>query len=279
MPRFPHGDSVFPMSMQTQNTRPVGEMLRTWRQRRRLSQLAFACDAEISARHLSFLETGRSRPSREMLLHLAERLDMPFRERNALLLAAGFAPVYSETGIDNPDAAAARRAVDLVLASHEPFPAIAIDRHWDLVAGNAALPLFLAGIPDDLLTPPINVLRLSLDPRGLAARIENLGEWRAHVFERLERQIEFTNDEKLAALLAELRLFSASGTAEEKPNTDYGGLIVPLRIATEAGTLSFFTATTVFGTAIDITFSELVIETFMPADDFTASTIRALAPS
>lgn len=266
------------MSIQTQNTRPVGEMLRTWRQRRRLSQLAFACDAEISARHLSFLETGRARPSREMLLHLAERLDMPFRERNELLLAAGFAPVYSETGIDNPspDALAARRAVDLVLASHEPFPAIAVDRYWGLVAGNAALPLFLAGIPDELLVPPVNVLRLSLHPDGLAGRIENLAEWRAHVFERLERQIEFTNDEKLATLLEELRSFPG-GSRTAKPHQEYGGLIVPLRISSDAGTLSFFTATTVFGTAIDITFSELVIETFMPADDFTATTVRALA--
>src|SRR5690606_34837601 len=122
-------------------------------------------------RHLSFLETGRSRPSRDMLLHLAERLDMPFRERNALMLAAGFAPVYSETGLDNPDASAARRAVDLVLAAHEPFPAIAVDRYWNLVAGNAALPLFLAGIPEELLQPPVNVLRLSLHPQGLGSRI------------------------------------------------------------------------------------------------------------
>jgi len=265
------------MSIQTQNMRPVGEMLRTWRQRRRLSQLAFACDADISARHLSFLETGRSRPSREMLLHLAERLDMPFRERNELLLAAGFAPVYSETGIDNPspDALAARSAVDLVLASHEPFPAIAVDRHWDLAAANAALPLFLVGIPEELLAPPINVLRLSLHPDGLAARIENLAEWRAHVFERLERQIEFTNDEKLVALLEELRSFRGDSRAD-KSNQEYGGLIIPLRISSDAGTLSFFTTTTVFGTAIDITFSELVIETFMPADEFTATTIRAL---
>src|SRR5690554_6799257 len=213
-----------------------------------------------------------------MLLHLAERLDMPFRERNELLLAAGFAPVYSETGIDNPspDALAARSTVDLVLASHEPFPAIAVDRHWDLAAANAALPLFLVGIPEELLAPPVNVLRLSLHPQGLAARIDNLAEWRAHVFERLERQIEFTNDEKLAALLEELRSFP--GSKAGKPNEEYGGLIVPLRIRTDAGTLSFFAATTVFGTAVDITFSELVIETFMPADEFTAKTARALVP-
>jgi transcriptional regulator with XRE-family HTH domain len=258
------------------HTQPVGEMIREWRQRRRLSQLAFACEAEISARHLSFLETGRSRPSRDMLLHLAERLDMPYRERNALMLAAGFAPVYSETGLDNPDAAAARRAVDLVLAAHEPFPAIAVDRHWNLVAGNAALPLFLTGIPEALLHPPVNVLRLSLHPQGLGGRIENLGEWCAHVFERLQRQIDLTNDEGLTSLLAELKRFPGAAAAHEGFGSEFGGLIVPLKIRTEAGTLSFFTATTVFGTAVDITFSELVIETFMPGDEFTAATVRAI---
>lgn len=258
------------------HTQPVGEMIREWRQRRRLSQLAFACEADISARHLSFLETGRSRPSRDMLLHLAERLDMPYRERNALMLAAGFAPVYSETGLDNPDAAAARRAVDLVLAAHEPFPAIAVDRYWNLVAGNAALPLFLADIPDELLQPPVNVLRLSLHPQGLGSRIENLGEWCAHVFERLQRQIDLTKDESLMALLAELKAYPAAAKALEPINPEYGGIIIPLRLKTDAGTLSFFTTTTVFGTAVDITFSELVIETFMPGDEFTAATVRAM---
>ena len=258
------------------HAQPVGEILRTWRQRRRLSQLAFACDAEISARHLSFLETGRSKPSREMLLHLAERLEMPFRERNALLLAGGYAPVYSETRLDSPDAAAARRAVDLVLASYEPFPAIAVDRHWNLVAGNAALPLFLAGMPDELLQPPVNVLRLSLHPQGLGGRIENLGEWRAHIFERLQQQIDVTNDEGLVALVRELEAYPGGKKPSEGYKSEYGGLIVPLKLKTPAGTLSFFTATTIFGTAVDITFSELVIESFMPGDAFTAETVREL---
>lgn len=261
------------MSMHTQ---PVGEMLREWRQRRRLSQLAFACDAEISARHLSFLETGRSKPSRDMLLHLAERLEMPFRERNALLIAAGYAPVYSETRLDSPDAAAARRAVDLVLASYEPFPALAVDRHWNLVAANAALPLFLAGIPEELLQPPVNVLRLSLHPQGLGSRIENLGEWRAHIFDRLQQQIELANDEELAALVKELEAYPGGKKPSEGYKSEYGGLIVPLKLKTDAGTLSFFTTTTVFGTAVDITFSELVIESFMPGDAFTAETVREL---
>ncbi|MBO6666851.1 helix-turn-helix transcriptional regulator [Parvibaculum sp.] len=258
------------------HTQPVGEMLREWRQRRRLSQLAFACDAEISARHLSFLETGRSKPSRDMLLHLAERLEMPFRERNALLLAAGYAPVYSETRLDSPDAAAARRAVDLVLASYEPFPALAVDRHWNLVAANAALPLFLTGIPEELLQPPVNVLRLSLHPQGLGNRIENLGEWRAHIFDRLQQQIELANDEELAELVKELEAYPGGKKPSEGYKSEYGGLIVPLKLKTDAGTLSFFTTTTVFGTAVDITFSELVIESFMPGDAFTAETVREL---
>ncbi|MBX3493076.1 MAG: helix-turn-helix domain-containing protein [Parvibaculum sp.] len=257
------------------HTPPVGERLREWRQRRRLSQLAFACDAEISARHLSFLETGRARPSRDMLLHLAELLDVPFRERNALLLAAGFAPVYSEAGLDSPDAAAARRAVDLVLKGSEPYPALAVDRHWNLVAANDAAGLFLQGIDEALLAPPVNVLRLSLDPRGLAPRIENLAGWRSHIFMRLERQVAQTADDGLAALLEELK--AMPGGTDESGDDEYGGLIAPVKIRTEGGTLTFFTATTVFGTAVDISFSELVIESFFPGDAFTAAAMRAAA--
>ena len=257
-------------------TTSVGEMLREWRQRRRLSQLAFACDAEISARHLSFLETGRSMPSRQMLLHLSELLEIPFRERNALLIAAGFAPVFSETRLDSPDAAAARRAIDLMLAAHEPFPALAVDRHWNLVAANAGVPLLLTGVPGKLLEPPINVLRLSLHPEGLAPRIENLGEWRAHIFARLQQQLGITNDEGLAALVSELEAYPGGKKPVENYDAEFGGLIVPIKFKSEVGTLSFFTATTAFTTAVDITFSELIIETFMPADDFTATTVREM---
>lgn len=262
--------SLLPMNM---HTPPVGERLREWRQRRRLSQLAFACDAEISARHLSFLETGRSRPSRDMLLHLAELLDVPFRERNELLLAAGFAPVYSEKGLDSSDAAAARRAVDLVLKGSEPYPALAVDRHWNLVAANDAAGLFLRDVDPALLEAPVNVLRLSLDPRGLAPRIENLAAWRSHIFMRLERQVAQTADADLAVLLEELK--AMPGGTNEDGADDYGGLIAPVKIRTEGGTLTFFTATTVFGTAVDISFSELVIESFFPGDAFTAAAMRA----
>jgi transcriptional regulator with XRE-family HTH domain len=144
----------------------IGDHLREWRQRRRLSQMDLALDAEISTRHLSFLETGRARPSRDMVLRLAERLEVPLRERNVLLLAAGFAPVFGERRLDDPALAPARAAVDLVLKGHEPYPAVAIDRHWTLVAANAAIPPLLAGVDPGLLEPPVNVLRLSLHPTG-----------------------------------------------------------------------------------------------------------------
>src|SRR6516165_393095 len=179
------------------NVRPVGDLLREWRRRRRLSQLALACEAEISARHLSFLETGRSLPSREMILHLAERLNVPLRERNVLIMASGYAPIFAERPLGDPALRSARRAIDLVLSGHEPYPAIAVDRHWTLVAANAAVPPLLAGVRAELLQPPVNVLRLSLHPQGLAPRIANLAQWRAHLIARLHAQIAVTNDGRL----------------------------------------------------------------------------------
>ena len=172
----------------------VGEHLREWRLRRRLSQLDLALEADISTRHLSFLETGRAQPSRDMLLHLAEQLDVPLRERNVLLAAAGYAPVFRERSLEDPALAAARAAIDLVLAGHEPFPAIAVDRHWRLVSANKAVGLLLAGVDQDLLRQPVNVLRVALHPNGLAPRTVNLAEWRAHLLARLRRQIELTAD-------------------------------------------------------------------------------------
>src|SRR5262245_9394121 len=176
---------------------PVGNLLREWRQRRRMSQLALACDAEISTRHLSFIETGRAPPSRELLLHLAERLEVPLRERNVLLTAGGFAPVFEARPLDDPSLGAARQAVDFVLAAHEPFPALAIDAHWRLLAANKAVTPLLAGVAPKLLEPPANVLRVSLHPDGLAPRIANLAEWRTHLLVRLQRQIEATADPAL----------------------------------------------------------------------------------
>jgi transcriptional regulator with XRE-family HTH domain len=255
--------------VQTQ-TIPVGAQLRAWRSRRRLSQLDLALDAEISARHLSFLETGRSRPSRGMLLRLADRLAIPARDRNLLLVAAGFAPALPEHSLDDPALAAARRAVELVLKAHEPFPALAVDRHWQLVAANAGVAPLLVGAAPELLVPPVNVLRLSLHPNGVAARIDNLAEWRAHILHRLEAQVAASGDPVLAELLTELKNYPGGLV---RGGEDYGGVAVPLRLRAGEGILSFLGTTTMFGTPIDVTLAELAIEAFLPADEATAAAL------
>src|SRR5215212_8975714 len=190
-------------------TPSIGEHLREWRQRRRLSQLDLALEAEISTKHLSFLETGRAQPSREMVLRLSERLDVPLRERNVLLVSAGFAPIFPQRPLGDPALGPARKAVDLVLKGHEPYPALAIDRHWTLVAHNAGVPVLLASAAPELLQPPVNVLRLSLHPKGLAPRIQNLAEWRAHLLARLRQQIDATADGTLTRLFDELAAYPA----------------------------------------------------------------------
>jgi transcriptional regulator with XRE-family HTH domain len=260
--------------------KPVGELLREWRERRRLSQLSLALDADVSARHLSFLETGRSRPSRELLLRLADRLAIPPRERNTLLLAAGFAPAYAERGLDDPALRAARRAVDRVLAGHEPFPALAVDRHWTLVAANRAVGPLLAGVGPDLLRPPVNVLRVSLHPDGLAPRIANLPRWRAHLLERLRHQVEVTADPALAQLADELRAYPIPGGSDHGahgPSDPLAGVAVPLLLRTEQGVLAFLSTTMVFGTPVDVTLAELAVEAFFPADDATAAALSRTA--
>lgn len=261
--------------------RSLGDHLREWRQRRRLSQLEFALEADISQRHLSFIESGRSLPSREMLMHLAERLGVPLRERNPMLLSAGFAPVFPERKLDDPALAPARRAIDLLLKGHEPFPALAIDRHWTLVAANAAVAPLLAGIADvSLATPPVNVLRLSLHPDGLAPRIINLPEWRNHLLERLRQQISATGDPVLIKLLQELSAYPAPDAQKSSlSDRDFAGIAVPLELLTEAGRLSFISTTTIFGTPVDVTLSELAIESFFPADTETAELLKTMIPS
>jgi transcriptional regulator with XRE-family HTH domain len=255
---------------------PVGALLREWRQRRRLSQLDLAGDAEISTRHLSFVETGRSLPSREMVLRLAERLEVPLRERNRLLTAAGYAPMFRERRLDDPALAAARQAVELILRGHEPYPALAVDRHWTLVSYNRMLPLLLAGVPAELTRAPLNVLRLSLHPQGLAPRILNLAQWRGHLFARLRQQIAASGDAGLVALREELETYPAPpGAAADAPHAE-PGVVVPLQLATPSGPLSFISTTTVFGTPVDITLSELALETFFPADAATAEALRRL---
>jgi transcriptional regulator with XRE-family HTH domain len=258
--------------------RPVGTLLREWRQRRHLSQLDLALGADISARHVSFVETGRSVPSREMLMHLAERLEVPLRERNALLLAAGYAPAFRERPLSDPALQAAREAVERLLAAHEPFPALAVDRHWSMLASNRAASRLFSGLSPALLQPPVNVLRLSLHPEGAAPMIANLAEWRAHIFARLGRQVELTADPELAALLRELRAYPAPESAEPDPVGQPGfEVLVPLQLRTPAGVLSLISTTTVFGTPVDITLSELALETFFPADAPTAALLRSLA--
>ena len=257
---------------------PVGNLLKVWRQRRRMSQLDLACEADISTKHLSFLETGRARPSRDMVLHLAERLAVPLRERNALLHAAGFAPAYAERPLDAPALAAARAAVEAVLAGHMPYPALAVDRHWTLLAANPMVGRLLASCAPALLAPPVNVLRLSLHPDGLAPRIENLGEWRGHLLERLRQQVAATADPVLAALLEELSGYPGAPVLSNPVHSNADGvpIAIPFRLRTPAGTLAFISTTTVFGSPVDITLAELAVEAFFPADSTTTTALRNL---
>ncbi len=256
---------------------PFGEHLRQWRQRRRMSQLDLSAEADISTRHLSFVETGRSLPSREMVLRLFERLDVPLRERNAMLMAAGYAPMYRERPLDDPALAAARQAVDRVLKGHEPFPALAVDRHWNMIASNRVVSHLLASVDAALLVPPVNVLRLSLHRGGLAPRIANLSQWRAHLFARLRQQVHSTADPVLAALLDELQQYAVPASqGDVKLDGELLGVVVPFRLATAAGVLSFISTTTVFGSPVDVTLQELAVESFFPADESTAQALRAL---
>jgi transcriptional regulator with XRE-family HTH domain len=253
----------------------VGQLLRRWRDQRRLSQMELALEAEVSTRHLSFVETGRSNPSRDMVVKLAEHLDVPLRERNELLLAAGYAPAYPESALDDAEMAVVRTAVQKLLAAHEPYPAVAVDRHWELLDGNAGVPLLTAGAASHLLEPPINALRLSLHPEGMAPRIANLAEWRSHVLGRLRREVAATQDPQLVSLLRELAAYPGDepGAGHELPGP--GAIVVPLRLRHEAGELAFMGTITTFGTPLDITVSELSIEAFFPADEHTAAVLRA----
>jgi transcriptional regulator with XRE-family HTH domain len=256
---------------------PIGSRLRDLRQQRRLSQLALAASAGISQRHLSFVESGRAMPSRELVLTLARQLDVPARERNTLLVAAGFAPIYRESAWSAPTLEPARAAVELVLRAYEPFPALAVDRHWSLVMANAAVAPLLARVQPQLLQPPINVLRLSLHPGGLAPQIVNGAQWREYVLERLQAQIRHSGDATLERLHVELRAYPSPPRAEPSTASPLRDVAVPLLLETEHGVLSFLGTTTIFGTPIDITLTELAIEAFLPADASTAEALRALA--
>src|SRR6201985_2648620 len=252
----------------------IGEHLREWRQRRHLSQLDLAVDAEVSARHLSFVETGRATPSREMVLKLAERLEVPLRERNVLLVAAGFAPAFPQRSLDDPALKPARDAIDLGLQAHEPHPALAVYRHWNLVSANRMVMPLLEGIPARLLGQPFNVLRLSFHPEALAARTVNLAEWCGHLLERLHRPCENTADPALLKLYHDLKAFPIPArSAPLSADT----VAIPFKMRLNGDVLSFFSTTMIFGTPVDITLSELALETFFPADDLTAERMRNMA--
>jgi len=251
----------------------VGPLLRRWRDQRRLSQMELALEAAVSTRHLSFVETGRSKPSRNMVVKLAQHLDVPLRERNELLLAAGYAPAYPETSLEDAEMGPVREVVRRLLAAHEPYPAVAVDRRWELVDGNAGVPLITAGAAAHLLEPPVNALRLSLHPEGVAPRIANLAEWRGHVLGRLRREVGVTQDPQLRTLLAELESYPGDepgATTQPVP----GAIVVPLRLRHASGELAFMSTVTTFGTPLDITVSELSIEAFCPADAHTAAVLR-----
>ena len=269
--------NVHTSTARNERSRPVhvGEHLREWRQRRHLSQLDLAVDAEISARHLSFVETGRATPSREMVLKLAERLDVPLRERNVLLVAAGFAPAFPQRSLDDPMLKSARQAIDLVLKAHEPNPALAYDRHWNLVTANRMVAPLLDGIPERLLGQPLNVLRLAFHPEALAPRTVNLAEWCGHLLERLHRQCEATADPELIKLYNDLKAFPIPARAAPLPPDN--NVAIPLKLRHRGEVLSFISTTMVFGTPVDVTLSELALETFFPADDLTAARMRQIA--
>lgn len=270
------------MQLETHTKQTFGGQLKTWRQRRRRSQLDFALDAAISQKHLSFIETGRAKPSREMVIRLAECLEIPLRERNTLLLAAGYAPVYSARSFDDASLAEARAAIKRILESQEPFPALAIDRHWNMVAANRAVaPLLAAVRKPELIAGNFNVLRVSLHPEGIAPNIVNLAAWRRHLLERLRQQIAVTADPVLIELLGELKSYPSAGHPSDKQNETPDGeattnaVFITLRYATPAGQLALFSTTTIFGTPVDVTLSEIAIESFFPADRATRDILLA----
>ncbi|MEU3554907.1 helix-turn-helix domain-containing protein [Streptomyces fragilis] len=276
----------------------VGPLLRGWRERRRISQLELALRADSSARHISFIETGRSRPSEDMLLRLAEHLEIPVRDRNGLLLAAGYAPRYTETPLEDPAMGALREGIERLLRGYDPYPAVVVDGCYNVLAANQGILMLLEGVPEHLLTPPLNAMRLTLHPQGMAPRIRNLAEWRGHLLAQMERQIAHLRSDSLRALYEEVAAYpsapalpedeatrsgvhhtgrpSEDGPAESGPANAYFAL--PLRIEHRGRVLSFVSSISTFNTPMDVTVSELAIETFLPADAETAAHLRALQP-
>lgn len=261
------------------NVAPLGEQLREWRTRRRMSQMDLALDTEMSTRHLSFIETGRSKPSAAMLQRIADCLEVPHRARNALMLAAGYAPDYQERPLDSAEMAGMKAIVEHVLKGHEPYPALAVDRHWNMVAANSAIAILVQLVAPALLEPPVNALRIALHPEGLAPHIANYDEWRAHILERLDHQIDASADAGLIALREELASYAAGANDNGRSGGrgQANGIAVPLLLDTPMGQIRFVSTVTIFGTPVDITLSELAIEAFFPADAESAALLRALA--
>lgn len=258
-------------------SKKVGDLLREWRGRRRLSQLDLAYETEISQRHLSFVEIGRAQPSRDMILRLAEKLNIPLRERNVLLAAGGFAAVFPERPLDDKSFAAARKAVDLILNGLEPNPAFVVDRHWTLISTNKAGDVLLSSVDESLRRPSVNMLEICLHPKGLTPQIINYEEWRGFILDFVRQQIELTADGVLIELLQKLKSYPKPKPLRSKTRAieiDSTRIAVPLRLARAEGEMSFLVSTTVFGTPIDITLSELAIEVFFPADEKTAEILQ-----
>ncbi|MGK9462410.1 helix-turn-helix domain-containing protein [Streptomyces sp. G6] len=253
----------------------VGPLLRAWRERRRVSQLELALRADSSARHISFVETGRSRPSEEMVLRLAEHLEVPVRERNALLLAAGYAPRYPETPLDDPALDALREGMERLIRGYEPYPALVVDATYQVLAANRGILMLLEGLPEHLLQPPVNAMRLTLHPEGLAPRIRNLREWRGHLLEQMQRQIALHRSEPLRALYEEVAAYPVpeSGAGEE-PAEPVPYFALPMQIEHEGRTLSFISSISTFNTPMDVTVAELAIETLLPADPATVKYLQ-----
>ncbi|MER5376633.1 helix-turn-helix transcriptional regulator [Streptomyces sp. NPDC002553] len=265
----------------------VGPLLRAWRERRRVSQLELALRADSSARHISFIETGRSRPSEEMVLRLAEHLDVPVRERNSLLLAAGYAPRYRETPLDDPALDALRTGMERLIRGYEPYPALVVDAMYNVLAANRGITLLLDGLPESLLTPPLNAMRLTLHPEGLAPRIRNLPEWRGHLLAQMERDIALHRSAPLRALYEEVAAYPApktgpgAGAGAEAGSGGEGDepvpyFALPLLIEHEGRTLSFISSISTFNTPMDVTVAELAIETLLPADPATVKYLQSL---
>ncbi|MFD5008930.1 helix-turn-helix domain-containing protein [Streptomyces chartreusis] len=257
----------------------VGPLLRAWREQRRVSQLELALRADSSARHISFIETGRSRPSEEMVLRLAEHLEVPVRERNALLLAAGYAPRYPETPLDDPALDALRAGMEQLIQGYEPYPALVVDAMYNVHAANRGILMLLDDIPEHLLQPPLNAMRLTLHPDGLAPRIRNLREWRGHLLAQMQRQIALHRSEPLRELYEEVAAYpvpeDAPGAEPEEPVPYFA---LPMQIEHEGRVLSFISSISTFNTPMDVTVAELAIETLLPADPATVKYLQSLLP-